>query len=586
MKRFVWLLMLTLLLPVLAMGEGDMILMDEFGAEVDEEALSDVLEEAVEMRTIAPVYTARPTATPMPEGTYETLQVTDEGDGVKNLQQQLFNLGYYDGEITGHFGERTKQALISFQHDWSMTEDGIATVYAQRVLFGVNYRPLDYGAQGRAVEDMQKRLSELGYYTGTISGNYLDSTETAIKAFQQKMGLDVNGIADITTLSWLFDSRARSIEMEAVQNAEADNAAIDEIPYTKQLKYGSTGELVKKVQQRLIDLCYYAGNVSGNFQGNTRNAVKAFQKQNGLEVDGVVAKATWDMLFNSTAVVPPDATAAPSPVPDRAPYYIVVDVNNQVTTVYGQDGKGDYTVVVREMICSTGTKAYPSDLGDWTTNGKRARWSYFPKWGGYAQYWTRINANIAFHSVCYNTVDTMGLSKKSYNALGSRASHGCVRLLVSDAKWVYDHVGKGTVVHVTEDLPADPELVDSVKAPKLDTSRMAPVTTPQPTAEPVYVSNGLPPEPTKSLSRGSQSENVWWLQMKLKELGYYNGKCSGHYLDGTVKAVKAYQKANGLQVTGNADKETLKKLWSENMAAAESVTATPAPVQTLAPTAK
>ena len=69
------------------------------------------------------------------------------------------------------------------------------------------------------------------------------------------------------------------------------------------------------------------------------------------------------------------------------------------------------------------------------------------------------------HSVIYNTVDLNNMSTKSYRLLGSRASHGCIRLLVSDAKWIYDNVGEGVVVTVTEDLPDDEELRKAVAAP-------------------------------------------------------------------------------------------------------------------------
>ena len=129
------------------------------------------------------------------------------------------------------------------------------------------------------------------------------------------------------------------------------------------------------------------------------------------------------------------------------------------------------------MICSTGVKGWDSDLGDWVTNGRRARWCYFSKWGGHAQYWTRINENIAFHSVTYSEPDTRKLNVKSYNKLGRRASHGCIRMLVSDAKWMYDNIKKGTTVHITEDLPLDEELTKSLLPPDLDKKYMLPKTT-------------------------------------------------------------------------------------------------------------
>lgn len=109
---------------------------------------------------------------------------------------------------------------------------------------------------------------------------------------------------------------------------------------------------------------------------------------------------------------------------------------------------------------------------------------------------------------------------------------------------------------------------------------MLPVETPKPTTEPVYISGGLPPMPLKQLKKNDSSEAVWWLQKKLTELGYYKGKCSGTFLDGTLRAVKAFQKANGLKQTGTADVNTLKLIYKDELAASSGKTAaTPKPTQ-------
>ena len=70
--------------------------------------------------------------------------------------------------------------------------------------------------------------------------------------------------------------------------APTDNSIIYLTPgptvaFRKQLKYESKGETVKEVQRRLTDLGYYEGNISGNFLGHTRNAVKALQTKNNLK---------------------------------------------------------------------------------------------------------------------------------------------------------------------------------------------------------------------------------------------------------------------------------------------------------------
>ncbi len=509
------------------------------------------------------------------------LTLNDEGDDVSALQTALTDLCYYSGDVTGRYGEATKTAVEDFQRDFALAVTGVADKATQEAIYAAEYRPLRLGCVGEDVRQAQIRLMALGYYTGKISGRYLPATQEAIRLFQTANALPITGEADVQTLERLFSGDAISRDSSAAATPTpsptpgmhlSDEATTPTpaptVAFVKKLQYNkSKGEEVKLVQTRLTELGYYSGNISGNFLGHTRNAVKAFQQQNALSVDGIVGENTWNVLFND-----PDVRAAtddPKPTPELTPvpFAITVDVNNQVTTVYGRDENGDYTVVVRQMLCSTGTRKNPSDIGTFTLNGRTARWCYFTEWGSHAQYWTRINSSIAFHSVIYNTVNTMDLSVKSYKNLGKRASHGCIRLTVADAKWIYNNCGAGTVVTIRDDMPADPELRAALKLPSLNTKNMLPYVTPQPTAEPDYRAGAMPPQPFRTLKVKSSGEDVYWMQRKLTDLGYYSGKCSGTFLAGTQNAVKAFQKANGLSATGTADVKTLNLLYAEELSA-------------------
>ena len=502
------------------------------------------------------------------------LKEGDEGDDVSTLQYRLKDLYYLTSDATGVYDAATTAAVKSFQEDFGLEATGEADAKTQSLLFAAQYRPLKKGCTGDDVKELQTRLTVLGYYKGKVSGEYLDATEEAVRAYQEANGEEVTGIADVDTLAVLLQASEESSD-----TTDTGTVMQGTVEYTERLAKGSTGTLVKQLQTRLTELGYYSGPISGNFLGKTMTAVKTLQKQNGVTVDGIVGEVTWNLIFNDASVVLPDATPKPTPTPTPVPYAITVDVANQVTTVYGLDENGEHTVIVRQMLCSTGTKSNPSDPGDWVLTGRKAKWCYFPKWGGHARYWTRINSSIAFHSVIYNAVDTKALAKSSYKNLGKRVSHGCIRLTVDDAKWIYDNCGEGTVVSIVEDMPADPELRASLKLPALNTKTMLPEETPEPTASPVYVSDGLPPMPLAQLKKNDSSEAVYWMQMKLTELGYYHGKCSGTYLDGTVQAVKDFQKAAGLKVTGTATVATLEALYADVL-----TTPTIEPTPTLAPT--
>ena len=501
------------------------------------------------------------------------LHYGDDGDDVLALQTRLKDLKYYTGNLSGRYREGTEKAVKQFQADFDLEQTGIADLRTLSILFSLNHRPLRYGSSGEDVKELQRQLSELGYYKGKINGNYLESTKKAVEQLQKKNNLEVNGIADADLQDMILEGRILSkSDSPDATNTPAPNLSnylVDEnedgvrvpdepVAYSKKLKNGSSGKLVKQVQERLAELGYYEGPLSGNYQKYTIRAVKKFQSQNGLEDTGVVDEETWNLIFNEVHIVMPDATPKPTP---PVPFHIVVDVANQVTSVYGRDENGEYTVVVRQMLCSTGMKATPSDVGDWVLNGRHATWCIFPKWGNsYARYWTQINSSIAFHSPIYTSVSNSAMKISSYKKLGQRASHGCIRLAVWDAKWIYDNVGKGTVVSIVEGMDPDPELRDALKLPPLDTQYCTPLNTPVPTAEPEYSIDNPPELGKRQLAEKSEGPEVYWVQRTLKDLGYYDTKCTGKMLKKTVKAVKAFQQDYGMRANGGVTQEVIDKM--------------------------
>lgn len=137
-------------------------------------------------------------------------------------------------------------------------------------------------------------------------------------------------------------------------------------------------------------------------------------------------------------------------------YTLRIDTINQVVSAYTSGG-----VLKRQMICSTGTDEDATPLGTFST-GSQYRWGFFTKFDCWAQYWTRINGPILFHSVLYQKKDEATLIKSSVNNLGKRASHGCVRLRVADAKWINDNCPRGTKTIIFEG-PRDSKYTAAVK---------------------------------------------------------------------------------------------------------------------------
>ena len=152
-----------------------------------------------------------------------------------------------------------------------------------------------------------------------------------------------------------------------------------------------------------------------------------------------------------------DSNQASSQTSNNIKYYIKVNNKANVVTIYTKDENGDYTVPYKAMLCSIGT-ATPAAGNVYTIpNGKWDRWTWGQMVGGvWAQYYTRIKGSILFHSVPYTSKAKGTLEYWEYDKLGTKASAGCIRLTVQDAKWIYDNCKPGTKVEFYEDSNPGP----------------------------------------------------------------------------------------------------------------------------------
>jgi FOG: Glucan-binding domain (YG repeat) len=121
----------------------------------------------------------------------------------------------------------------------------------------------------------------------------------------------------------------------------------------------------------------------------------------------------------------------------RGPYVATINRKKCVVTIYAKDGNRGYTIPVKAFTCSVGLPGTPTPTGTFSTSAKyRVHELMGPSWG---QYCTRIVGGVLFHSVAGTRNIPYNISAGAYNLLGSPASHGCVRLSVRDAKWIYDN---------------------------------------------------------------------------------------------------------------------------------------------------
>ena len=125
-----------------------------------------------------------------------------------------------------------------------------------------------------------------------MDGVYGSGTAAAVRAFQRRYGLTVDGIVGLTTWTELYD-QFRSIQ--------SDNGTPNAYPGTA-LRQGSSGQNVRLVQfwLKIARTVYSSLNnitVDGIFGSSTAAAVRRFQTYFGLTSDGVVGRTTWNKLY-------------------------------------------------------------------------------------------------------------------------------------------------------------------------------------------------------------------------------------------------------------------------------------------------
>lgn len=151
--------------------------------------------------------------------------------------------------------------------------------------------------------------------------------------------------------------------------------------------------------------------------------------------------------------------------PDPNTYYIIVDKQWQLVLVYKRLddgtklGKPNLDEPVRYMICSSGNpdKEYGHETtsGIWQIEVPKERFYQFVNLEA-AQYLTLIHSRTYFHSILYDKArDLSTLVKESYDQLGTKASHACIRLTVPDARWMWYNIGYGTTCEIRDGDPLD-----------------------------------------------------------------------------------------------------------------------------------
>lgn len=113
---------------------------------------------------------------------------------------------------TDKYAKVTNGSTVGFMLKSDLSTEKVAISYS-----------LSYGDKGEAVEKVQQRLKELGFFSGTVGGNYLDLTKAAVSAFQSAAGLTTTGICDEKTLALMASDKAPKKETAKEETSESES---------------------------------------------------------------------------------------------------------------------------------------------------------------------------------------------------------------------------------------------------------------------------------------------------------------------------------------------------------------------------
>ena len=529
----------------------------------------DGTQSTIEVVSSAPTTPAPTEAQVTPTPTPKSLQRGFTGsEAVRVVQRRLKELGYYKGSADGDFGPATEAAVKEFQKANGLTADGKVgekTLAKMNAKNAVTYKEahatatpkttgkatakvtekpkptatpnlekdyyLQNGAKGKKVETLQRRLIELGWLSGKVTGTYDDRTEAAVSAFQKKTsGLWEDGIAGPDTLRALYSS-----------NAARSSKPVSSNPDT--LEYGSEGDEVKKLQQKLKELGYLSGSADGKFGAATEAAVIAFQKNNNLTADGKAGTATQNKLYSGTAKKS-TGTQVKLDNDNNSSGRDTSDISSTGYITLERNSKGDQVKTLQKRL---------KDLGFY--NGSVD--------GSFGES-TEV-AVMAFQLMNNLTVDGKAGPATQRVLYGSKANitysslrQGDDGSAVKNLQYTlyelgyYDGAIDGKYGQTTADAVRAFQIqnkitpVDGVAGTKT-LSRMYSSDATAATASNVNY---------ETASEGMKGEVVVEIQDCLVQMGYLE-KVTGVYDAATVEAVKAFQSANGLKPDGKCGEKTL-----------------------------
>ena len=232
---------------------------------------------------------------------------------------------------------------------------------------------------------------------------------------------------------------------------------VEVVPEAIVYMIGDKGEAIRGIQTSLNKFNYNL-KADGSFGSRTLWAVKNFQTKNKLPVNGIVDETVLEKLSlqptkETTYVPPPLATATTVSDTTIENFVNYKGLSSSTSYLIWVDTKAIYTYVftgyqghwnlVRSMRSTVGSAETPTITGTFKVIGKGSYFTVPDHEEWICKYYTQFYQNYLIHSVVYDVNDNLVDGR-----LGKKLSHGCVRVALENAKYIYDNVPLGSTVYL------------------------------------------------------------------------------------------------------------------------------------------
>ena len=522
------------------------------------------------------------TSTATPQTNAASLKVGSTGAEVRKMQNRLKELGYLKGSADGDFGAATESAVKSFQAQNGLAVDGKAGTATLNKLYSANakkapanvtntpkptatpFTSFKHGDTGAEIKRMQTRLKELGYLNGKADGDFGDATEAAVRYFQQRNNLTVDGKAGQKTLDKLYSSSAKAAKATPTPTAKPTKTPkVTATPKADDLDYylenGASGTKVRTLQNRLIELGWLSGQADGKYGNATEYAVKAFQKRySSLWDDGVAGPDTLKQLYGAgaaTAKTPAASLGQTLSSGDEGAAVKALQNRLKELGFYKKAIDGEYGSTTKAAVTAFQAANGLSETGKANETTLNKLYSASAKDADYLT--DEENAkNEEDEGETGNQTDSDKVEVNGYTTLQWGDTGTAVKKLQEALKNRGYYSGK-------IDSTFGSGVYAAVKAFQKQYGLKADGIAGPATQNLLFNTSASSSDTSTSLQKGSSGTEVRNLQYVLAELGYYDGSINGEYGNTTADAVRAFQINNDISpVDGVAGPKTLKVIYS------------------------